>query len=104
MNFKLLLKWLTRVSITSRQRSCRPPRLSVMPLAATADRVLEGRDCLHADWQAPSAGDRSAGLAAEVWLLLVLRQICAPPHPPALSQIRAPAHLRCFSSFALLAA
>lgn len=46
-----------------------PRCLSIRPLAAEADGVPEGRDCFHTDWQAPSPGDKSAGLAAQVWLL-----------------------------------
>lgn len=45
--------------------------LSIMSFAAEADRALEGRNCTT-DQQALSASDRSAGLAAEVWLALLL--------------------------------
>lgn len=41
----------------------------LMLVAAAADRVVEGRDCFHTERPAPSPGDRSAGLAAEAWLL-----------------------------------
>lgn len=88
MNFKSRVKWLTRGRLTWRRPGCRPPCLSITPLAAAAARVLEGRNRLHARWQARTPGFSSSGVAA---LLPVLSQIPVPaagagqaPPPPML--------------------
>lgn len=66
MNFKWLLKWLTRASITSRQPSC----LASPPVNNTPGR----KKLFHTDQQVPSPRARSADLVAEM-------QLCSEPDP-----------------------
>lgn len=100
MNFKSRVKWLTRGRLTWRRPGCRPPCLSITPLAAAAARVLEGRNRLHARWQSRTPGFSSSGVAA---LLPILSQIPVPAAGAGQGGAGAgppvgPPHLRCFLS------